>query len=278
MHLLSLAAVVSLVSMTVQMVRVWWFPDWVDQEQAVRHAVTIMMAEFFLVHAGFIALAMSVMQEKEHRFAALALILVYSVGCGSLVLFLARGESSIFVLSYAFVVLMRSLNAFMTPPRGPGANAAVRSVAGGLLYLAAVFATISIPFPSGAIVHGHATGHGWWDRHPEQVIGAATLFFLGLTCVEAFLWYRSCREKAAPKKARDGMTPRPFLGVLSALLLIAALLALYFLVFPDFFFMLLLFAAIFTGVCSRTNTGAVSLLLSVVCILLRGAKVFIFGF
>ncbi len=48
--------------------------------------------------------------------------------------------------------------------------------------------------------------------------------------------------------------------------------------FPDFFFMLLVFAAIVSGAFSGINTGAVSLLLGVGLFLLRSAKVLILGF
>lgn len=278
-HIMYLASVVSLVSMVVQMVRVWWYPEWGYPEQAVRHAVTIMFAEFFLVHAGFLALALSVLEEKKHRIIVLALILSYSVGCGSLVLSMARGASSMFVLTYAAVILTRSLSAYMTRnERGPGINAVVRSAAAVLFYLIAVFATISIPFPAGAIGQMRATGRGWWDRHPEQVLGVATIFFLGLACVEIFLWCRSSRVKNVPVKAVDPMAPLPLLGVLSLLLFFGSLLALWFLTFPDFFFVLLISAAILSGVCSRSNAGAVSVILSVVSFLLRGYKVLYFGF
>ena len=278
-HIMYLASVLSPVSMVVQMVMVWWYPEWGDPEPAVRQAVTIMYAEFFLVHAGFLALTMSVLEKKQHRIIVLALILAYSVGCGSLVLYMARSASSMFTLNYAAVILTRSLSAYMTRnERGPVINAVVRTAAGVLFYLIAVFATISIPFPAGAIGQMHATGRGLWDRNPAQVIAAAAFFFLGMACVETFLWYRSCRTEAAPRPTDGGLTQRPILGWVSLLLLAAALYALWSLSFPDFFFMLLTFAAIFSGAFAGTNVGAVSLLLGIGFFVLRAAKVIIFGF
>ncbi|MBI5016715.1 MAG: hypothetical protein HZB55_14675 [Deltaproteobacteria bacterium] len=198
-----LLAAGSLAWMGVQMLRVWRSPgDW-DGGQAVEHCVTVMVAEFFLVHAGMMAFGLSLLRGRGMRFLALAVLLLFSVGAGGLLLYAREEGNSAFLQGYAFVLVTRYLSAFLAAerPEGPGDHdlqmwAAARSALHVALYLAAVASTVFVSYPTGAVTGGEPTGTGLWEQHPERVVGAATVYFFIQAGVELIWGWRPRRKRA----------------------------------------------------------------------------------
>jgi hypothetical protein len=264
--------------MTVHLVRIWWFPDWGGRGEEVRLVITVMLGEFFLVHVGFMATFIATIKEKGQRFLALGFELVLAAAGGGLVLFLGQSAPLLYVVNYGMVVLMRSLNAF-TGIRGadPHPHNVARSGAGLYFYLLAVFSSIAFPFPVGELAAVEASGRGIWQRAPEQVVGAATVYFFCMTCVELYLWFDARRPQPAgsgagaqpfavvrktlpfkrkkagaqqAKGAAKALPPRPVLAVAAVLFLG---LALFMLFYAPLLTPFLIFGALFLGVFSGTQ-------------------------
>jgi hypothetical protein len=196
--------------MTAHLIRIWWFPDWGGRGEEVRLVVTVMLGEFFLVHVGFMATCIAAIKEKAGRFLALGFELALILGGGGLVLYLGQNAPLPYVVNYTMVALLRALNAFAgIRNEDPHPHNVARSGAGLYFYLLAVFASIAFPFPMGAILPGAASGRGIWQRAPEQVVGAATVYFFCMTCVELYLWFDARR----PRPAGSGAGEKPFAGV-----------------------------------------------------------------
>jgi len=146
-------------------------------------AVTLLLLEFFLVHAGFMSIGVMAMEGRARILLAAGLGAFYLL---FVALFAYLFESKA-MFAMAAVLLTTRLGGAATRAKGEfGAHVAV-SVAGVLFYLGAVIGT-TIPegFPAfgftpdvlAAIRPAFGDSEGVWIDEPHRAVAGAALYFL----------------------------------------------------------------------------------------------------